>query len=142
MSAATENMNNDPLAIFGEVTANQDSADHSESSSHVSFSNPFDPFGAGSTPSSPTKQSDSNNAPLDLLSQINSWGAQNHAQDDASKQNNEEKPVETAPKANVMVTKSNAIELSDDLVAEAHREFEATEDKLRKFEQEQSSLGQ
>ena len=140
MSAATDNMN-DPLAIFGEVAPTHESTEqeHSESSgSHVS--NPFDPLGSSQSNLS-QQQSSTSDAPLDIMSQISSWGAENHHQEEGEKATQEETkpepPVSPTTKANVMVTKSDAIELSDDLVAEAHREFEATEDKLRKFEEQE-----
>jgi hypothetical protein len=131
----------DPLDIFAETPVNAEPTTDN-SASHVS-NNPFDPLGGSqsSLSNNNDKVATSSKDPLDLLSQISSWGAQNKdasAADEKEKQTEEETPVSpTMQKANVMATKENALELSDDLVAEAHKEFEATEDQLRKFEQEQ-----
>ena len=49
----------------------------------------------------------------------------------------------TAPvvgNTNVMAVSENALELSDDLVAQAHKEFEATQAKLAAFEQQERQL--
>ena len=137
---------NDPLAIFNQTDTSAHSDNHASSSS--SSSNPFDPLGAGGSQSSlksPEKSSggggDDNSGPLDLMSQISNWGAQN--KDPSSSEEQESKTAkEAAPHSptstkNVMATKQGAITLSDDLVAEAHREFEATKDALEKFEQSQ-----
>lgn len=83
------------------------------------------------------------------MSQISNWGAQYNTNINSNNdQKNKDQPQEqkheekdpSAVKANVMATKENAIELSDDLVAQAHQEFEATEDKLRQFEEQEQQL--
>lgn len=132
--------NSDPLDIFAEAPTSED---RSESSNSNLSANPFDPLGGSQASLSAEKTTASeSNEPLDLISQISSWGAQNkdtEAETKAEKQPKE--PVSpTTHKANIMATKENALELSDDLVAEAHREFEATEDQLRKFEQDQLNM--
>lgn len=140
MSAATANTIADPLAIFGDVvSANNDPQDPSESSQvQVCNANPFDPLGGSQ---SGKHDEEDAAAPLDLMSQISSWGAQNHHEEKESTAVVSPTPDDKqVAKTNVMSTASNAITLSDDLVAQAHAEFEATEDTLRKFEQEQ--LGQ
>ena len=131
---------NDPLNIFAAPAAE----DHSESSHVSSASNPFDPLGGASQSSSPSSASESTAeaAPLDLMSQISSWGAQNKDETTATAASSDEHPVPVSPTTNknVMAKAANAIELSDDLVAQAHQEFEATEAKLAAFEKAQ--LGQ
>jgi hypothetical protein len=130
---------NDPLAIFSSEPASN--AAPSGSSPAGGSVNLFDPLGG----SQPSGKADKNATappadPLDLMSQISSWGAtNNHATDAESSQPaaQEDKAEESEPKfnASVMATKKNAIDLSDDLVAEAHREFEATEKQLKIFEE-------
>ena len=127
MSAATANT--DPFAVFAAA------ADASESNDSHASQNPFDPLGAAAPAD---KKASSGADPLDLMSQISSWGAENHTEDETKKEEPAAAtPVSPTSNKNVMATKAGAIELSDDLVAEAHRAFEATEDQLRKFDQAQ-----
>lgn len=131
--------NNDPLAIFASAPASN--AAPSGSSPAGGSVNLFDPLGASQPPSNNGNNAAAPSAdPLDLMSQISSWGAtNNHGTEAESGQPGaqEAKTEEAQPKfnTNVMATKKNAIELSDDLVAEAHREFEATEKQLKIFEE-------
>lgn len=142
--SSTDNNNDDPLDILAQATANSDTNGTSESQEAF---NPFDPL----ADASPKKDDDdnnnktasTNNGQVDILSQISNWGAENKSEEEEQQQRRpvEEPTTSSSPQddvdPNVMTTEEDALDLSDDLVSQAHHEFEATQEKLARFEQQQ-----
>lgn len=144
--AAPAAMTEDPLSIFDEMIDNAVAHDQGGENQATS-GNLFDPLVFDGNSSNADSDANNNGDGLDLLSQIASWGAEN--KDPAAEEQDQEidtsttteketTTTTTTPNANVMAaTDDKAIELSDDLVANAHQEFEATADKLAEFEQKE-----
>jgi len=120
----TTTQSSDPLDIFADPAPRAGSPEPAAVSSAAS--NPFDPLSPASRPADTTaKKVDSN----DLLSQIADWGAKNHGEDSAKEEGRAPEEAKETEKEkinpNVMATREDAVDLSDEAIEKVHQQIEA-----------------
>jgi hypothetical protein len=128
----------DPFSIFDSVPS------PTSSEAPPATLNPFDPL--SSSAAADEKKSSSASSGLDLMARISGWGAENHHASPPPSSSPcvdpSTAPLVAAPTMNTNVMgghKGATIDISDEVVAQAHAEFEATKDILDKYEHTTSS---